>query len=56
MAGRSGAGLVSELGGALDRIEAITGSRPTAAAQSLQLLWLQRHDPDRVQRIAKSCA
>lgn len=46
-------GLVSELGDALDRIEAITGSRPTAAAQSLQLLWLQRHEPDRFQRIAK---
>ncbi|MFX4295734.1 FGGY family carbohydrate kinase [Pseudosulfitobacter pseudonitzschiae] len=46
-------GLVSELGSALDRIEDITGSRPTAAAQSLQLLWLQRHEPDRFQRIAK---
>ena len=46
-------GLVSELGDALDRIEDITGSRPTAAAQSLQLLWLQRHEPDRFQRIAK---
>ncbi len=46
-------GLVSELGVALDRIEDITGSRPTAAAQSLQLLWLQRHDPDRFRRIAK---
>ncbi|MGR3368610.1 MAG: FGGY family carbohydrate kinase [Sagittula sp.] len=44
-------GMVAELEKAVDRVEAITASRPTAAAQSLQLLWLQRHEPDRLARI-----
>ena len=38
--------------GALDEIHTVTGSRPTAASQSLQLLWLQRHDPQRLSGIA----
>ncbi|WP_226341178.1 FGGY family carbohydrate kinase [Gemmobacter serpentinus] len=44
-------GLVAEMGPQLDAVQAITGSRPTAAAASLQLLWLQRHDPDRLAAI-----
>ncbi|RWI22068.1 FGGY family carbohydrate kinase [Mesorhizobium sp.] len=46
--------IASELqdSGALDEIQAVTGSRPTAASQSLQLLWLQRNDPQRLATIA----
>lgn len=39
--------------GTLDEIRAVSGSRPTAASQSLHLVWLQRNDPDRLGRIAK---
>lgn len=42
----------ADLGPALDAAQAVTGSRPTAASASLQLLWLQRNDPDRLGRIA----
>ena len=45
-------GLATELAPALDAVQAITGSRPTAASASLQLLWLQRHEPERFARIA----
>jgi erythritol kinase len=47
-------GLASELGeaGRFNPIEAVTGSRPTAASQSLHLLWLQQHEPERLKRIA----
>lgn len=38
--------------GTLDEIQAVTGSRPTAASQSLQLLWLQQNDPQRLATIA----
>ena len=41
-----------QVSGALDEIHAVTGSRPTAASQSLQLLWLQRNDPQRLSGIA----
>ncbi|BCH27343.1 FGGY family carbohydrate kinase [Mesorhizobium sp. L-8-3] len=46
--------IIAELdgAGALERIRAITGSRPTAASQSVQLLWLARNDPSRLDRIA----
>lgn len=44
-------GLAAELPEALDAVQAITGSRLTAASQSLQLLWLQRHDPARLAKI-----
>lgn len=46
--------IASELqdSGTLDEIQAVTGSRPTAASQSLQLLWLQRNDPQRLATIA----
>ncbi|MBT9288053.1 FGGY family carbohydrate kinase [Prosthecodimorpha staleyi] len=46
--------LVAELraSGRLDAIERTTYAQPTAASQSLQLLWLQRHDPARLARIA----
>ncbi|MEI4472418.1 FGGY family carbohydrate kinase [Frigidibacter sp. MR17.24] len=44
--------LAAGLGGALDAIQRATGSRPTAAAASLQLLWLRRHEPERFARIA----
>ncbi|MGH6760876.1 MAG: FGGY family carbohydrate kinase [Phyllobacterium sp.] len=46
--------LVGEHGhsGDLDRVEAITSARPTAATQSLQLAWLQQHEPERLTRIA----
>ncbi|WP_233517055.1 FGGY family carbohydrate kinase [Pseudotabrizicola alkalilacus] len=44
--------LVAQEAPALDAVQAITGSRPTAASASLQLLWLQRHDPGRFARIA----
>lgn len=45
--------IVAELGrsGRFNDIEAITSAQPTAASQSLQLLWLQRHDRSRLQRI-----
>lgn len=45
-------GLASTMAPALDAVEAVTGSYPTAAAQSLQLLWLQQNEPDRFDRIA----
>ena len=47
-------GIVARLGkaGALAPIRAITGSRPTAASQSMQLLWLQENEPERLARIA----
>ncbi|WP_102225308.1 FGGY family carbohydrate kinase [Acidimangrovimonas sediminis] len=50
--GRSGS-LMDEPGmsEALARIEAVTGARPTPASASLQLLWMQRHDPPRFARI-----
>lgn len=38
--------------GDLEAIEAVTFSRPTAASQSLHLLWLQQNDPARLARIA----
>lgn len=38
--------------GDLDAVEAVTFSRPTAASQSLHLLWLQRNDPSRLAQIA----
>ncbi|MDD9721896.1 FGGY family carbohydrate kinase [Sulfitobacter sp. PR48] len=31
----------------LDAIEAITSARPTAASQTVQLLWLQQNEPER---------
>jgi erythritol kinase len=37
---------------ALDAVQDLTGARPTAAAASLQLLWLQHHDPARFARLA----
>lgn len=40
-----------DLQGPLTQIETVTGSRPTAASQSLHLLWLQRHDPQRLKQI-----
>ena len=46
--------LVSSTGqsGVLETIRAVTGSRPTTATQSLQLLWLKQNEPDRFERIA----
>uniref|UniRef100_UPI00260184E3 FGGY family carbohydrate kinase n=1 Tax=uncultured Paracoccus sp. TaxID=189685 RepID=UPI00260184E3 len=44
--------LAAELDPELDVIQAATGSRPTAAAQSLQLLWMQQNDPARFGAIA----
>lgn len=44
--------LAGSLGLALDAVQSVTGSRPTAASASLQLLWLQRNDPARLARIA----
>lgn len=46
--------LVAELeaAGTLERIRAVTGSRPTAATQSLHLRWLADHEPGRLHRIA----
>lgn len=41
-----------ECAGALAAIEQVTAARPTAASQSLQLLWLQQNDADRLSRIA----
>ena len=37
---------------ALAAIEQVTAARPTAASQSLQLLWLHHNDPARLERIA----
>lgn len=37
---------------ALQAIEQVTAARPTAASQSLQLLWLQKNDPARLAQIA----
>lgn len=37
--------------GALEEVRRLTGSKPTPATQSLQLLWLSRNDPDRFKRI-----
>ncbi|MDF3906953.1 FGGY family carbohydrate kinase [Paracoccus sp. AS002] len=44
-------GLVAAMAPALDTVQAATGSRPTAASASLQLLWLQQNDPARHARI-----
>lgn len=46
--------IAAELGeaGVLDAIRSVTGSRPTAASQSLQLVWLGRDEPERLVRIA----
>ena len=44
-------GLIGAMAPALDAVQAATGSRPTAAAASLQLLWLQQNEPDRHARI-----
>lgn len=38
--------------GSLDSIEAVTFSQPTAASQSLHLLWLQQNDPERLRRVS----
>ncbi|RDW12529.1 FGGY family carbohydrate kinase, partial [Paracoccus thiocyanatus] len=45
-------GLAANMAPALDAVQAATGSRPTAASASLQLLWLQQNDPARHARIA----
>lgn len=45
-------GLVTQLGPALDAVQAVTGSRPTAASASVQLLWLQQNAHARFDRIA----
>lgn len=45
------ADLVASMAGALDIVESITSSRPTSASQTLQLLWLQRNEPDRFDAI-----
>lgn len=45
-------GLAAAMAPALDAVQAATGSRPTAASASLQLLWLQQNDPARHARIA----
>lgn len=37
----------------LAAVEAETGARPTAASQTLQLLWLRQNEPDRAARIAR---
>lgn len=37
--------------GQLSHIRSVTGSRPTTASQSLQLLWLKENDPDQYERI-----
>lgn len=46
-------GLAGDLAteGVLEEIRLLTGSRPTAASQSLQLLWLSRNEPERFGRI-----
>lgn len=41
-----------ERAAALAAIEQVTAARPTAASQSLQLLWLQQNDADRLSKIA----
>jgi xylulokinase/erythritol kinase len=41
-----------EASGALAAVAEITGAQPTAASPSVQLLWLQRHEPERYGRIA----
>ena len=38
--------------GHLQRIRATTGSKPTTATQSVQLLWLMQNEPQRLRRIA----
>ncbi|SFT56386.1 FGGY family carbohydrate kinase [Mesorhizobium sp. YR577] len=38
--------------GSFEAIEAVTFSQPTAASQSLHLLWLQQNDPERLRRIS----
>ena len=38
---------------ALDEVARITGSRPTAASPSLQLLWFKQHRPEMFARISK---
>lgn len=51
--GRAGALLAElEAAGTLAAIAEITGTQPTLASPSIQLLWLQRHDPQRYARIA----
>lgn len=45
------AGLPTAMPEALDAVERITAARPTAASQTLQLLWLQDNDPARFARI-----
>ncbi|WP_103332057.1 FGGY family carbohydrate kinase [Pseudotabrizicola formosa] len=45
-------GVMAQEAAALDAVQSTTGSRPTAASASLQLLWMQRHEPDRFARIA----
>lgn len=35
-----------------DALRKLTGTRPTSASQSLQMLWISRHDPARYGRIA----
>ncbi|MFV0301579.1 MAG: FGGY family carbohydrate kinase, partial [Paracoccus sp. (in: a-proteobacteria)] len=49
--GRAGA-VMAGRAAALDKLCALTSSMPTPASQSLQLLWLQCHDPDRFAAIA----
>lgn len=44
--------IAATVGGGLDAIQAVTGSRPTAASASLQLLWMQQNEPERLSRIA----
>ncbi|QCP87264.1 carbohydrate kinase [Cereibacter sphaeroides] len=44
--------MMAELAPELDRVQAITGSRPTAASASLQLMWLQRNDPARLEAMS----
>ena len=45
--------LLGELNAAghLEHIRAITGSKPTTATQSIQLLWLKQNEPHRLRRI-----
>ena len=41
-----------ERAGTLAAVTEITGAQPTAASPSVQMLWMQRHDPARYARIA----
>lgn len=49
-------GIVDELAasGVPDEIRAVTGSRPTAASQSVQLVWMKRFEPARFDAVAKA--